>query len=38
MNKSVAKAKIVYVSKPNPKVVSNVLEGMKPALEVLADS
>ena len=38
MNKNISKAKIEYIKRPNPKDVSKILEGMKPALIVLADS
>lgn len=33
-----SKTTIKYVSKPNSKTLTKILEGMKPALEVLADS
>lgn len=38
MNKSTSINTIKYVSKPDPKVISKILEGMKPALVVLSDS
>jgi hypothetical protein len=38
MDENITTTKIIYVNKPRARTVTKILEGMQPALEVLADS